>query len=51
MTDSIGVKNPGIYSSNGDSVEPVPMVWINEMDTPADEYDDPNDDDEAPAAE
>lgn len=51
MTDSIGVKNPGIYSSNGDSVEPVPLVWINEMDASADEYDDDEDDEEIPVNE
>ncbi|MGN0240279.1 MAG: AAA family ATPase, partial [Candidatus Weimeria sp.] len=31
LTDTIGVKNPGIYTSDGDEVEPVPMVWENEM--------------------
>ena len=51
VIDSIGVKNPGIYSSNGDPVEPVPMVWINEVDTPSDEYDDIEDDEEIPVNE
>lgn len=38
ITDTIGVRNPGLYTSNGEEVEPVPMVWENEMTTPDDEY-------------
>lgn len=51
ITDSICVKNPGIYSSNGDPVEPVPLAWVNEMDTSSDEYEDIEDDEEIPVKE